>query len=317
MQQGSSFLKVANSSFFPTLGLALMLLGVSLAGRAASPDEPIDAQMYRHDITDWRAESEARLKSDNGWLTLAGRFVMKRGENRFGTAPDNDMVFPAGSGPAHMGSLRVEPGKVTLTMNEGLVVHAGDGAFSERTMGTDVQKRDWVSFGHLAMHVIERDGAYVLRLADNESDVRRQFSGRVWYPVKPDYRVTGKFIAYQPVKKIPIIDVLGEVSQEPSPGYVEFQLDGQTYRLDAVDDDGELFFIFRDLTSGRTTYPPGRFLVTTKASDGKVIMDFNKAYNPPCAFSEYTTCPLPPRQNHLKVRIEAGEQNYKKTLATK
>ena len=304
-------LKVANSRFFPALGLALMLLGVSLAGRAAS----IEEQMYRQDVTDWRQEKETSLKQDNGWLTLAGRFVMKTGENRFGTAADNDIVFPANSGPGHMGSFRVEPGKVTLKLTEGMVALAGDQAFTERPMGTSTEKRDWVSFGHLAMHVIERDGAYVLRLADNESEVRKQFPGRVWYAVKPDYRVVGRFVAYQPAKKIPIINVLGEAAEEASPGYVEFQLDGHSFSLDAIDEDDELFFIFRDGTSGQTTYPPGRFLVAKKASDGKVVLDFNKAYNPPCAFSEFTTCPLPPRQNQLKVRVEAGERDYKKKLA--
>jgi len=128
--------------------------------------------------------------------------------------------------------------------------------------------------------------------------------------------ITALLLAYQPVKKIPIVNVLGEISEEPSPGYVEFRMAGRTLRLDPIDEgDGELFFIFRDGTSGKTTYPPGRFLVATKTTDGKVVMDFNKAYNPPCAFSEFTTCPLPQRQNHLKVPMAAGELVYKKTLA--
>ena len=302
-----------NRKFLLVAAMGLTALSAAPAHAAA---DAIDRQLYRQDVTDWRANAEESLKRDNGWLTLAGRFVMKPGENRFGTALDNDIVFPAGTGPEHIGSFIVEPGKVTLKINDGLTMLAGEQSFTTRRMGVDLEKEDWVSIGQLAMHVIARDGNYILRLADNKSTVREQFHGRTWYDVKPPYRITGKFVAYSPVRKIPIVNVLGEISEEPSPGYVEFNLAGKIYRLDPIDEgDGELFFIFRDGTSGRTTYPPGRFLVGTKTSDGKVIMDFNKAYNPPCAFSEFTTCPLPPRQNHLKTRVEAGELDYKKQAA--
>lgn len=295
-------------------GIALTAASITVSIARA---DAIDEQMYRQDVADWRAKAEASLKRDNGWLTLAGRYVMKSGENRFGTAPDNDIVFPAGTGPDHIGSFLVESGQVTLKVNDGLTMLAGGEQVTSRTMGVDTDKRDWVSIGRLAMHVISRDGHYVLRLADNQSEVRERFTGRVWYDVNPSYRVAGKFVAYKPIKKIPIVNVLGEISEEPSPGYVEFRLAGKTYRLDPIDDgDGELFFIFRDGTSGKTTYPPGRFLVGQRSSGDGVIMDFNKAYNPPCAFSEFTTCPLPPRENHLKIRVEAGERDYsKKKLA--
>lgn len=289
-------------------GVSALAIWPTLAAPGAH-DNSIEDEMYRQDVTDWRAKAEASLRKDNGWLTLAGRYVMKPGENRFGTALDNDIVFPAGTGPAHIGTLLVEPDKVTLKVNDGLTMLADGEAFTARQMGTDVEKRDWVSIGQLAMHVIARDGNYILRLADNQSEVRKNFTGRTWYDVKPAHRVVGKFVAYKSIKKIPIVNVLGEISQEPSPGYVEFRMAGKTYRLDPIDEgDGELFFIFRDGTSGQTTYPPGRFLVGTKTADGEVIMDFNKAYNPPCAFSEFTTCPLPPKQNILKVRIDAGEK---------
>ena len=298
-------------------GVSALAIWPTLAAPGAH-DNSIEDEMYRQDVTDWRAKAEASLRKDNGWLTLAGRYVMKPGENRFGTALDNDIVFPAGTGPAHIGTLLVEPDKVTLKVNDGLTMLADGEAFTARQMGTDVEKRDWVSIGQLAMHVIARDGNYILRLADNQSEVRKNFTGRTWYDVKPAHRVVGKFVAYKSIKKIPIVNVLGEISQEPSPGYVEFRMAGKTYRLDPIDEgDGELFFIFRDGTSGQTTYPPGRFLVGTKTADGEVIMDFNKAYNPPCAFSEFTICPLPPRQNHLKGRVEAGELVYKKSLAAR
>jgi uncharacterized protein (DUF1684 family) len=296
---------------------ALMgLMAATIATSSIVRADAIDEQMYRQDVTDWRARAETSLKRDNGWLTLAGRYVMKPGENRFGTAPDNDIVFPAGTGPEHIGSFLIEPEQVTLKVNEGLTMLAGGEPVTSHRMGIDTDKRDWVSIGRLAMHVISRDGQYVLRLADNQSEVRERFTGRVWYDVNPAYRVVGKFVPYNPVKKISIVNVLGEISEEPSPGYVEFNLAGKTYRLDPIDDgDGELFFVFRDGTSGKGTYPPGRFLVGQRSGGDTVIMDFNRAYNPPCAFSEFTTCPLPPRENHLKVRVEAGERDYKKQLA--
>jgi uncharacterized protein (DUF1684 family) len=280
----------------------------------AAPMDPLDKAAYKDEVVQWRKNAEQRLRADNGWLTLAGRFVMKQDENRFGTAADNDIVFPEGTGPAHIGSLFVEPGKITLKTSDGITMLAEGQPFTERQMKTDVEapQRDWVTLGRLAMHVIERNGDYVLRLADNQSEVRKQFPGRVWYDVSTTYRVKARFVAYTPKKKIPIINVLGDVSDEPSPGYVEFALGGQHYRLDAIEEDDALFFIFRDGTSGHGTYSSGRFLIADKPKDGKVLLDFNKAYNPPCAFSEFTTCPLPPRQNQLKVRVDAGEKYRKK-----
>jgi len=293
------------------------LLAWQVPGSFAAPLDPLDKAAYRDEVVQWRDKAEQRLRADNGWLTLAGRFVMKMGENRFGTAPDNDIVFPAETGPAHIGTLFVEPGKITLRTGAGLTMYADGRPFTERQMRTDVEapQRDWVTLGRLAMHVIERNGNYVLRLADNQSAVRGQFPGRVWYEVSTVYRVDAKFVAYAPKKKIPVVNVLGDTSDEPSPGYVEFALGGQQHRLDAIEDDDALFFIFRDATSGRATYPSGRFLLAERPKDGKVVLDFNKAYNPPCAFSEFTTCPLPPRQNQLKVRVDAGEKYRKKTTS--
>jgi uncharacterized protein (DUF1684 family) len=140
--------------------------------------------------------------------------------------------------------------------------------------------------------------------------VRKRFGGRVWYDVDDRYRVPARYFPYDPPRKIKIVNVLDEVADEPAPGYVEFEIDGRPYRLDAVGDDDGLFFVFRDATAGDTTYRSGRFLfVDEKPRPGQVFqLDLNRAYNPPCAFSEFTTCPLPPQQNILKVRIDAGEK---------
>ena len=258
----------------------------------------------------WRERAEQGLRRDNGWLTLAGRFPMKPGVNTFGTGAGNDIVFPPGLGPERMGTITVEPGSVKVKLAEGVTMTKDGETLTEREMGTRTDDRDWVQLGRASFHVIEREGRYILRLADKESEVRKRFGGRVWYDVKESYYVKAKYVPYDPPRKIAIVNVLDEVSDEPAPGYVEFKVNGRTHRLDAVGDDDGLFFVFRDATAGKGTYPPGRFLYVDKkpAPGGTFMLDLNRAYNPPCAFSEFTTCPLPPKQNILKVKIEAGEK---------
>jgi uncharacterized protein (DUF1684 family) len=288
-----------------TLAFLALLAAVPALATDRAPDPA-----YKKAEENWRTRAEQSLRRDNGWLTLAGRYVLKPGENTFGTGEANDIVFPKGVGPAGMGSVFVEPGKVTVKLVEGLKMMNDGIEFTERDMGTKTDNRDWVQIGRASFHVIERDGRYILRLADKESAVRKNFGGRVWYDVDDRYRVPAKFVAYEPPRKISIVNVLDEVSDEPAPGYVEFEIDGRKYKLDAVGDDDGLFFVFRDETAGKTTYPPGRFLYVEKKPKPGVpfMLDLNRAYNPPCAFSEFTTCPLPPKQNILKVRIDAGEQ---------
>ena len=283
----------------------LAVLGLLAAAPAFASDPA-----YVKSVEDWRAQADQRLRKDNGWLTLAGRYVMKPGLNTFGTGERNDIVFPKGLGPDRMGTVTVEPGRVFVKLEPGLAMVKDGIAMTDKVMGTDLENRDWVAMGRAAFHVIERDGKYILRLADNESEVRRHFGGRVWYGVDKGYLVPAKFVAYEPVRKIPIVNILDEVSDETAPGYVEFKMKGKTYKLDALEEDDGLFIILRDGTAGSTTYGSGRFLfVEKKPKPGDAFMlDLNRVYNPPCAFSEYTTCPLPPKQNILKVKIEAGEK---------
>ena len=290
--------------------LACLALAAALAVPGLASAQAADPA-YSKSVTDWRAKVEKSLRADNGWLTLAGRYVLKPGENTFGNGPGNDIVFPKGVGTPGMGSVFVEPGRVTVKMVPGLKMRKDGIEYSERDMGTSVEKRDWVSVGRVSFHFIEVNGKTVMRLADNDSEVRRKFGGRVWYDVNDNYRVQAKFVPYEPGKKISIVNVLDEVSDEPVAGYVEFEIAGRgPYRLDALDDDGGLFIIFSDATAGDTTYKPGRFLYVEEKPlpNTRFTLDLNRAYNPPCAFSEFTTCPLPPKQNQLKVKIEAGEK---------
>ena len=264
---------------------------------------------YLKQVKDWRAKAEESLRRDNGWLTLAGRYPLKPGENTFGTAKTNDIVFPPGLGPNGMGSVWVEKDRVRVKLVEGFRMKAWDGEFSEREVQIG-EKPEWVSAGRAAFQIIERNGRYILRLADNQSEVRQHFGGRVWYDVDDNFRVNAKFVPYDPPRKIPIVNILDEVSDEPSPGYVEFEIFGRPYKLDVVGDDDGLFIIFKDKTAGETTYGSGRFLyIEDKPKPGQVFkLDLNRAYNPPCAFSEFTTCPLPPKQNILPTKVEAGEK---------
>lgn len=295
----------------------LFATAVLFAGNALADEA------YVKSIQEWRARVETGLKRDNGWLTLAGRYVMKPGENTIGTAKGNDILLPPGVGPAQLGKVIIDGKMVVLKLNDGIVMKGKEGEFKgERVLTTESSNRDWVTLGRMAFHVIERKGKYVLRLADNENEVRKNFAGRVWYDVGGNYKVAGKFVPYAPGKTIQIIDIIDEVHDTPNPGYVEFTLNGQTLKLDATAEPGdkELFIILKDQTAGKGTYNAGRFLVVewpeaVRKNGGPVTIDFNKTYNPPCAFSEFTTCPLPPAQNQLKVKLEAGEKYLPKKLA--
>jgi uncharacterized protein (DUF1684 family) len=290
---------------------------VSLAVCAAIPAVADDFS-YHSELQAWRNAREKRLRSDNGWLTLAGRFPLKSGGNTFGTGKDNDVVLPPelkGVGPDRLGTLDVdaEAKKVTLQLAQGVTMQSGDKPFTgERVFRTD--QPDWVGLGRLRMHIIVRSGRYILRLADNESAVRKDFQGCVWYPADEKYKVEATFVPYAANKTIRVVNVIGEVSNEPCAGFAEFKLNGETHKLDAIAEGEGLFFVFRDQTAGKTTYGSARFLTIEKRpkDHATFTLDFNKAYNPPCSFCAFTTCPVAPKQNVLKVPVEAGEKYREK-----
>jgi uncharacterized protein len=318
------FIHKAHFQWFATalMGCAMLLpVTTNAATQKKTAELPLEVTA---DIEAWREKVGNSLKRDNGWLTLAGRFVMKPGINTFGTGKDNAIVLPPelkGIGPDQLGTLNVDTEKkiVTLKLADGVTMTSDNKPFTgEREMKAKSDNRDWVSLGRMSMHIIERNGNYILRLADNQSLVRKNFSGRVWYEPNAAFWVDAKFIPYPAGKTLSIVNVIDEVSEEPCPGYVEFKLNGATHKMDVVGDDTGLFFVFRDGTSGDTTYRPSRFLyIEQKPEPNKTFkLDFNRAYNPPCAFSEFTTCPLPPKQNIMKTRIEAGEK-YRKPATGK
>jgi len=269
---------------------------------------------YRASIEAWRQERIARLTSDEGWLTVAGLFWLKEGPNRFGTDPGNEIVLPAGSAPARAGTFELRAGRVSVRVEEGVAVTSGGRPVKAMDLRPDLPgPPDMLVLGDLTLFVIKRQDRFGIRLRDKNSPLRKEFTGLTWFPIREKYRVTARWVPYDPPREIEIPNVLGQVDRLPCPGYASFTLDGKELRLEPVIEvtgDKELFYIFRDETAGKETYPAGRFFYSEMPKDGKVVLDFNKAYNPPCAFTPYATCPLPPPQNRLPARIEAGEKRY-------
>ncbi len=265
---------------------------------------------YRAEIQKWREGYEANLKNDNGWLTLAGLFWLKEGSNTLGESAENDIVLPPGSAPSRAGAFLFHDGKTRLALGSGAAFMInGKPASGEMDLKPDsTGAPDRITTGRLRMVVIQRGHRFGIRLWDNDSAVRRNYPGSQWFPVQEAFRVTAKFTSYPQSKLIPILNVLGDTESNPSPGYATFELEGKTCRLEPLIEGDHLFFILKDLTSGKETYAAGRFLYTPMPKDGKLVLDFNKTKNPPCAFTAYATCPLPPKQNHLPIALTAGER---------
>ncbi|HVE50272.1 MAG TPA: DUF1684 domain-containing protein [Casimicrobiaceae bacterium] len=291
--------------------IGALLLASSVGTALASDVGDVD---WRADVSAWRTRADEGLRRERGWLSIIGRWELEPGSTSIGSDAGNAIRLPAALSPARLGTLEVRDGKAVLTLVPGQAMQAVDknqpgASFTKRELLAGKERIEWVTSGRLSLQLVKRDdGRFVLRAADAEAPSRTSFKGRVWYEPLAGYRVPARFVPSPNGTKIPIVNVRGEVSDEAVAGHVEFKLAGQTHKLDALDDEGNLFIIFGDKTGGVTTYPPGRFLWIKKPSDGRWEVDFNKAYNPPCAFSAYTTCPLPPPQNVLDVAIPAGER---------
>ena len=292
-------------------GVSAMVGAFLVAGLAAALGAD---EAYRAEVQKWRADRETRLKAEGGWLSLAGLFWLNEGPNRFGTDPAGDIVLPEGSAPAKTGVFEMKAGQVTVTLLPGANGRvAGKPVTGPTAMKPDTSGApDVLEMGTLSMNVIKRGDKHGIRLKDKNSAVRRGFQGLKWFDVKEDYRVEARFVSYPQPKPVKVPNVLGQTEAMPSPGYAEFTLNGKAVRLDGVMEDPQaeqLFFIVRDQTSGKETYGAGRFLYAELPKGGKIVLDFNKAYSPPCAFTPYATCPLPPPQNWMPVRVEAGEMH--------
>ena len=269
---------------------------------------------YFEEIKQWDQRRIERLKADDGWLNLVGRTWLKPGENKFGSAKDNEVLIESDKVPAHMGVFIFQDSTVTMKVNDGVEVLFNGNPVKEMVMIGDTKKEMTVfQCGPIKWNLIVRDTLFGIRFRDLESEFVKSFSGIERFPINEDWRISAEFEAYNPPKKINVPNVLGQVDEERSPGAIVFTKDNQTYRLDAIDAGDKLWFIFADGTSGEETYGGGRFLYTNKTdSTGIVIVDFNKAYNPPCVLTKFATCPLPPKENYVTLRITAGEKMYGK-----
>lgn len=263
---------------------------------------------YHDEIARRRATMDAELRTEDGWLTLIGLFWLAPGEQCFGSAPENAIVLPAGKAPAHAGSFVLEGDEVWLQAAPGAPLLLNGEPVERALLRPETGgKYDLITLGDLAMFVIKRGERYAIRARDRQHTARASFAGRQWLPADPAYRLRATFTPYDPPRTLPIMTIVGTIEPTLNPGFLTFTLHGQEHRLDVFADPAQLAIIFRDQTSGDMTYPAGRFLKAPLPQDGVTELDFNMAYNPPCAFTEFATCPLPPPQNRLPVRIEAGE----------
>lgn len=267
---------------------------------------------YEQEILAWQQQVETDLRAPDSWLALIGLERLNIGENTVGSAANSDVPLPA-SVPAQIGIITVQDNVVTMRITSpGVKIDKADAVIGESYVlnkGHHDGEMPLVNIGTVTFFAIEREGDFYARIRDTNSATRANFTGRKWFPINPDYRVQATFTPHAAKRVVEVETSKGTISKQQNLGYVEFDLLGERRRLEAFETTGKrLWFIFKDATSGKQTYGAGRFLYAPILSDGTVDLDFNKAYHPPCAFSEYAMCPFPPPENALRFPVEAGEQ---------
>jgi len=275
--------------------------------------EVIDRVAYQVEIDQWHQKRIEYLKSPDGWLNLAGLFWLKDGISTFGSDDSNDIVFPKAKIPSKAGLFQLQNGVVTMTtLPEVEIFSDNDLIKSGIIFHPDSTRQPKLSHGTLQWFIIKRDNQFGIRLRDLKSTTVEEFQGIESYEVDPEFRREAILEIPSYPRKIEITNVLGQTTAQNSPGTLVFTMKGKEYRIDALEEGDELFVIFGDPSNENETYPSGRYLYANKPGpDGKTILDFNKAFNPPCAFTPFATCPLPPSQNVLPIAITAGEKNFK------
>lgn len=301
-----------NTKILKVFLIVSVLLPIVITGCNKKKD--IDIAAYKKDIEQWQAKRAEGLKKEDGWLSLAGLFWLKEGENKMGTDSSNVIIFPPERTPKYAGSIYLNNSELRLKVAKGVEIKVKDSLVSEMKLQSDQSGKaesTVMNLGSLTFYVIKRGEQFGVRVKDKKNPARLNFKGLEYFPIDLKWRIDATFEQYNPPKIIPIVNVLGQVSNDTCPGAILFEVDGQTYRLDALREGKELFIIFNDETSSKETYGMGRYHYTNLPdSNNNVVIDFNKAYNPPCAFTVFATCPMPPEQNYLHLRIEAGEKKY-------
>ena len=299
---------------------------VAIAIFTCLPLSPAAQESFsQHEELAWRTQHATDLQKPDGWLSLVGLEWLEPGQTSIGSAQDNKIHVPS-TAPAHIGVLQLENNAVTLLPPQegfpsGLQI---DGAPAKQLSLRADQDKDkfnsHVTVGTINFYVIKRADKFALRIKDAKSPSLLEFHGLKWFELNPEYRVTAKWTPYVPAKSVSLLTLVGTEYSEPVPGFAEFTLQGKTFRLEPVledPDNPKLFFILRDTTSTETTYPACRFLYTTFPNHGvdrpgELLLDFNHLENPPCAYTPYATCPLPPAGNRLPIALPVGEQRYHK-----
>jgi len=285
-----------------------LFLALLLGSTAFAQDE------YVKSIETWRAARVARLTAPDSWLTLVGRHLLAPGANTVGTAPDNSIRLAVG--PPYLATVTLAADRtVTLTPAPSALLEV-DGVSAHRPAALDWQgaKPTRVTFGTANFYVMSRGPELYLRVRDTEAATRAHFAGIDYFPIDPAWRIEATWVPFDPVKQVNITNMIGVTEPAPVPGKAVFTHAGHTVELLPVDEGGDnLFFILTDLTAGEETYEASRFLYAPKPKPGetKITLDFNRMQNPPCAFTAFATCPLPPKENRMPFRVTAGEKNYR------
>jgi uncharacterized protein len=283
-------------------------IGLLLAVLALQP------ATYRADTGTFRKQREANIGAETGWAALTDlHWLDKSGQFTIGRAASNAIVLHAPSAPQRLGTLIVTPKTVRLRMAPAILAQVKGRGLSEMELTPDVAAADAIKVGGLTLGLIDREHRRAIRVWDRDSPTRRSFHGLRWFPIDEKWRIEARFVPHQPALTLRIQNIVGQVVPMSNPGAAVFTVAGREYRLEALMEsptDEELFFMFRDGTSGTATYGAGRYLYTPLPKDRRVIVDFNRAVNPPCAFTNFATCPLPPPGNRLSLPITAGEMAY-------
>lgn len=303
---------------FTTLKTCALLAMLAAASAIAQPAAPsaADLAQERAQIEQWKADRVASLTSETGWLTLSGLYWLKPGENSFGSDKANALRLDNPAFPATAGSFVVSGDKVSFVAGKGSNITHDGKPVSAIDLVSDLQSEPTLlQSGTVTFYLIDRTGKLGIRVRDSANPHRKNFAGLEYFPVDDSWVFNARFEPYEPAKQVSIVNILGMRENIPAPGALVFNKDGKEYRIDALletPDAEELFLMFADGTTNEETYGAGRYLYVALPKNNVVRVNFNQAYNPPCAFNEFATCPLPPIQNRLmSLRIEAGEKTYK------
>jgi len=297
-----------------SIACAACVVVLSSAQGAEIPAPAQDAAAERGAIDQWQAKRLKNLTSDTGWLTLAGLYWLNEGENTFGRDKSNTIRLDNAAVAARAGSF-IRTGETVrfVARPDGGITQGGKPVSTVNLVPDNAGEPTVLESGPVSFFLIERGGKYGVRVRDKNSPHRTHFAGLQYFPISTDWAIDARFEPYEPHRHIRITNILGMEEDMDSPGALVFTQDGREWRLDTIleePDAEELFVMFADATSGKETYGAGRFMYLPLPRTGIVRLDFNKAYNPPCAFNDFATCPLPPFQNRLALRVDAGEKSY-------